>query len=106
MPKLAPSITGKFYTQDQKDAMWHDICYRGKCPQCGGIDSMLQGPRGGLAENIKCKYCHMVFWITPFLGFGAYPIRDDTPTREQFQARALLFYSDPLYLEHNEEDKL
>lgn len=83
MQKLQPSLDGDNYTQDQKFDMWTDIHYRAKCPNCGAIDSMLQGPHGGLAINTKCKYCHMVFWTTLFSGFGAYPIIDDTPTQNQ-----------------------
>jgi len=77
---LIKSLNGTEYTDVQKKEMWIDIHYRSKCPECGAIDSFLQGPRGGLAVNIKCKYCHIVFWTTPFFGFGAYPINIDNPS--------------------------
>jgi len=35
----------------------------GKCPDCGAIDSMLEGPRGGLSQNIICEKCNMRFNI-------------------------------------------
>ena len=77
MPNLTPSLKGDSYTQEQKKEMWLDIHTRSKCPQCGATDSMLRGPRGGLAINIKCSKCNMVFWTTPFSGFGAYPISSE-----------------------------
>lgn len=79
MTKLQPSLKGDNYTQDQKKEMWTDIHYRAKCPECGAIDSMLQGPRGGLAIHIKCSQCQTIFWTTPFYGFGAYPISNYKP---------------------------
>lgn len=74
MPKLKPSLNGYNYNQEQKKEMWIDIHYRRKCPECGAFDSMLEGPRGGLAINIKCSQCGMIFWTTPFTAIGAYPI--------------------------------
>lgn len=103
MTKLQPSLTGDNYTDRQKQAMWVTINYLETCPQCGGFQSMLAGPRGGMAENIKCKYCHMVFWLTPHKQIGAYPIRDDTPTTTKLQAPALALFSDPLCLDHKKE---
>lgn len=74
MSKLKLSLKGDNYTQEQKSEMWIDIHIRSKCPECGATDSMLKGPRGGLAINIKCSKCKMVFWTSGFSGFGAYPI--------------------------------
>lgn len=105
MDKLQLSMTGDCYSEDRKLGMWHDIHSRGKCPQCGALDSMLQGPRGGLAMNIKCKYCHLVFWTTPFPETGAYPIRDDTPTKKELQAHTQASYSDPLFFDPKKEIK-
>ena len=79
MSKLTPSLKGDNYTQDQKREMWIDIHMRAKCPECGAEDSMLEGPHGGLAINIMCSQCKMVFWTVPFAGFGAYPIRSEAP---------------------------
>ncbi len=35
---------------------------KGICPDCGG-DEFLEGPRGGLAVNIRCKQCGAEFNI-------------------------------------------
>lgn len=77
MPNLTPSLKGDNYTDEQKREMWLDIHYRAKCPECGATDSMLEGPRGGLAANTKCSKCNMVFWISSIYGFGAYPISSE-----------------------------
>ena len=74
MNKLTVSLKGDCYTDEQKKEFWIDIHHRAKCPECGAIDSMLEGPHGGMAINIKCSECKTVFWTTPFAGFGAYPI--------------------------------
>ncbi|MBA7687659.1 hypothetical protein ES703_96123 [subsurface metagenome] len=74
MPNLKPSLKGDNYSQEEKKEMWDEIHTRRKCPECGAIDSMLKGPRGGFALNIKCSKCKMIFWTTPFTGFGAYPV--------------------------------
>lgn len=77
MPNLTPSFRGDNYTREQKREMWLDIHTRGKCPECGAIDSMLKGPRGGLGTNITCSQCNMVFWTSSIYGFGAYPISSE-----------------------------
>lgn len=41
------------------------------CPECGGAH-FLQGPRGGLAVNIKCGVCETEWWYAPL--FGIRPI--------------------------------
>jgi len=74
MPNLTPSLTGDNYTQEQKRDMWTLIHINLTCPECGAEYTMLEGPRGGLAINIKCSECGMVFWTTRYSGFGAYPI--------------------------------
>lgn len=74
MPNLKPSLKGDNYTEEQKKEMWRDIHHDRKCPECGAIDSMLKGPRGGGAINIKCSQCKMIFWTSSVYGFGAYPI--------------------------------
>lgn len=74
MPKLAISPRGEEYTHEQKKEMWIDIHLRGMCPECGTHNSMLEGPHGGLAVNVMCSECKVVFWTGPFAGFGAYPI--------------------------------
>ena len=35
----------------------------GKCPDCGG--DLLEGPRGGMAINVKCEGCHNKFNVPP-----------------------------------------
>lgn len=35
-----------------------------KCPDCGKFD-FLEGPRGGLAVNIKCAHCGSKFNVCP-----------------------------------------
>lgn len=75
MGQLTVSLTGEEYTQEQKDEMWIDIHMRAKCPECGANDSMLKGPHGGMAINIKCSECNTIFCTTPLKGFGTYPIR-------------------------------
>lgn len=81
MSNLKPSIDGKCYTSQQQILFWEDIQYLRKCPECGSNDSILPGHRGGVAQNIKCSVCHMVFWISPIRSFGAYPI-SIAPPRE------------------------
>lgn len=83
MPKLNISLKGDQYTHDQKKAFWIQIHDDDQCPECGAMFSMLQGPRCGLASNIKCKYCHVVFYTTPFPELGAYPISIDNPPQEE-----------------------
>ena len=77
MAKLTASLTGEEYTDEQKKEMWIDIHIRAKCPECEAISSMLDGPRGGMAINIKCSECKTIFWTTPVPGFGAYPTGRD-----------------------------
>ncbi len=36
----------------------------GECPDCGGT-RFLQGPQGGLADNIECARCHSRFNFCP-----------------------------------------
>lgn len=79
MAKLTPSLNGANYTQQQKKEMWIDIHWKFKCPECGASDSMLKGPRGGLAINVKCSKCKTVFWSTPLTAFGAYPVSREAP---------------------------
>lgn len=74
MTKLTISLKGDEYTTEQKLDMWTQIHIFKKCPECGAIDSMLAGPRGGQAINIMCSECKIVFWTTPIKGFGAYPV--------------------------------
>jgi len=83
MSKLKFSLKGDDYTDQQKKDFWIQIHYADQCPECGAMFSMLQGPQGGLASNIKCKYCHVVFWVTPFVELGAYPISVDNPPQEE-----------------------
>lgn len=105
MDKLQVSQTGDCHSADRQLGFWLDIHFRGKCPQCRAIDSMLQGPRGGLAMYLKCKVCHMVFWTTPFPVLGTWPFRDDTPTQKQLQAHPTLSSEDHLLLDNNKEDQ-
>jgi len=79
MPNLTPSLKGDNYSQKQKKEMWACIHNDLKCPECGAEYTMLQGPRGGMAINIKCSKCKMVFWTTRYAGFGAYPISSNAP---------------------------
>lgn len=83
MPKLKASLKGENYSQKQKKEMWIDIHNRARCPECGATDSMVKGPRGGLAINIKCSKCKMVFWTSRFYAFGAYPISSETPEAKE-----------------------
>jgi len=82
MTKLNISLKGDDYTHEQKKAFWIQINDDGQCPECGAMYSMLRGPVGGSAMNIKCKYCHVVFWLTPYVQFGAYPISIDNPPQD------------------------
>lgn len=83
MSRLNISLKGDNYTDKEKKDFWIKINHDEQCPECDAMFSMLKGPRGGLAFNIKCKYCHTVFWLTPFPGFGAYPISVDVPPHEE-----------------------
>lgn len=74
MSKLEVSLTGDNYTQEQKKDMSTCIHINAKCPECGAEYTMLEGPHGGLALNIKCSECKTIFWTTPFPGPGAYPV--------------------------------
>jgi len=46
-----------------------------KCPVCLTKDSLLAGPKGGAAINIKCDNCKRVFWYGG--PFGAYFLRQE-----------------------------
>ncbi len=46
---------------------WKNLYVKNICPDCGETE-MLQGPRGGEAENIKCKSCDQEFWICAIPG--------------------------------------
>ncbi len=54
------------------DRVWgmaeHTLAYtifiEKKCPDCGKFD-FLEGPRGGLAMNIKCAHCGSEFNVCP-----------------------------------------
>ena len=59
---------------EERKKSWDMIHIEKKCPQCGALNSMLQGPRGGLAVNIKCAICEGRYWTSPFRSFGAVPI--------------------------------
>jgi len=83
MTKLNISLKGDQYTDDQKKEFWIQIHDHDQCPECGAKFSFLRGPRGGLSFNIKCKYCHVVFWTTPFIELGAYPVSEDNPPQEE-----------------------
>ena len=83
MTRLNISLTGDCYTDKEKKDFWIKLNHEDQCPECDAMFSMLQGPRGGLSFNIKCKYCHVVFWLTPFPDLGAYPISVDEPPQEE-----------------------
>jgi len=53
---------------------WITIQEKRMCPVCSAHDSMLKGPSGGLAMNIKCSECKSIFWISPIKAMGAYKI--------------------------------
>ena len=36
-----------------------------ECPICGN-DKFHEGPRGGMAQNVKCSKCESILNITPF----------------------------------------
>jgi len=61
-------------TIEKKQILWDQIHIRGECPNCNAKHSMLEGPHGGLAVNIKCTVCGQKYWTTSFRGFGAEPI--------------------------------
>lgn len=44
-----------------------DNCWiPGNCPFCGAVNPWLEGPRGGLAINLKCEQCHTkINWCGP-----------------------------------------
>lgn len=46
-----------------------------KCPRCKGVD-FLEGPRGGLAVNIKCDACGYPMTVTRLPG-GKYWITEE-----------------------------
>ena len=64
----------KELTTEEKQALWRQIHLNKACPSCKAKDSMLAGPRGGLAINIKCSACGQKYWTSPYMGFGAEPI--------------------------------
>ena len=64
----------KQLTKEEKQTLWDKIHLQGKCPKCNAYHSMLEGPHGGLAINIKCSVCEQKYWTGPFRGFGAEPI--------------------------------
>ncbi|MBA7706759.1 hypothetical protein ES703_115616 [subsurface metagenome] len=79
MPKLKISLNGDEYTDQQKKDFWIHIHYLRECPECGAVFSMVHGPQACLASNIKCSYCHTVFWSARYMELGAYPISVDNP---------------------------
>lgn len=79
MPNLKLSLSGEEYTKDQQILMWTKIHILLKCPECNASDSMLPGAIHGPACNLKCSYCHTVFWTSPLRVFGAYPISREQP---------------------------
>ena len=81
MTRLNISLKGDCYTNKEKEDFWNKINHDDQCPECDAMFSMLKGPRGGLPFNIKCKYCHTVFWLTPFPELGAYPIMVVNPPK-------------------------
>jgi len=62
---------------EEKELRIFDCIASGHCPECRAKDSMLKGPSGGMAMNIKCAGCGSVYWITPIRGFGAKLLRQD-----------------------------
>lgn len=62
------------YSQEQKEVMFDIITTLKACPTCFMRGSLLLGPKGGFAANIKCSECQTVYFITPFRGVGAYPV--------------------------------
>jgi len=82
MTNLNISLKDDQYTDDQKKEMWSKIHKVNQCPECGAVLSFLQGPRCGLAFNIKCDACHVVFWTTPYIEFGSYPVSVNNPPKE------------------------
>jgi len=61
-------------SQEDRERTWDKIHLEKKCPRCGVLNSILQGPRGGLAVKIKCSVCEAEYWTSPFRSFGSVPI--------------------------------
>lgn len=62
------------YTVQEKRIVWKIIFDLNACPNCLAINTMLEGPHGGSAVNIKCKECEQEFWVDPSGAFGAHPL--------------------------------
>jgi hypothetical protein len=63
----------------QSQTLWY-IIQSQKCPSCNKTDGLYEGPRGGLAVNIICKYCTQRYWVSA-IAFGAYvlPKQNEIP---------------------------
>lgn len=46
------------------EVLWRKSKMAIECPECGGTD-LLAGPRGGLAQNVKCDRCGTIFSVVP-----------------------------------------
>lgn len=51
-----------------------DAVNQGKCPDCGAEGTLLQGPSGGMSQNIGCDACLMEFNIGFGFGTGAFVV--------------------------------
>lgn len=43
-----------------------------RCPDCGASNSLLEGPSGGMSQNILCENCMMEFNVGFGFGTGAF----------------------------------
>ncbi len=63
MRKLIEHVMKRFFVKEKRSKL--ECVRKSKCPDCHAKNSMLEGPRGGMNVNVKCKNCGSKFNVTP-----------------------------------------
>jgi len=53
----------------EEEIIWDKLMNQ-ECPDCGAKNTIMEGPHGGMAVNVKCSACNQGYNITPVRGFG------------------------------------
>lgn len=81
---IGPKAAERAPSKPKADTDW---IAEGKCPDCHQA-SLLEGPHGGMSQNIGCESCHMEFNVG--FGFGTGPFMVDR-TGKMSVGRAAVF---------------
>lgn len=78
-PRFDPAIRlkeklSKTLTPEQQQKRDCDEINAGRCPDCGKAGSLLQGPSGGMSQNIACDNCLSEFNVGMGFGTGAFMV--------------------------------